>query len=373
MNSSWEAVSTTLYDAKTIQRPHRALEEFLADPYVLQSLARPYDIFSFGNGNQAKSAFETKTAAINVTPTAKKEYSIAEVKEDALWLSKTAGIDEISALRIIVLEYQSRARTQLQSEFSDEERVSLQEVGGNLSTDISVALPLATVITSFASTEAGSPRATNATKERALKLFLSERRSLIKCAGLCLEAALDVSKGGAEVSNKGKNKGKSRVEDLPWLQRVGQALLETFDKEQKNMQAYLSDSIRTLKSGFEKMEKGSGWFEVEDVREEFETQWLNSQIVEATYTLEIIFRIVDSQDMLSSADIVTEWYKFVGAYGFFDQFETVSKHRSTLNRRTELMMFLAVSVQSGAYTSPTVVDFRDFVGPAKSAKDVGRR
>ena len=84
------------------------LESFFSDTQVQKLLARPFHPFSFTQSN-TKAAFETKTAAINVAPTSNCEYDINKIKEDALWLSKEAQIDEVSALRIIVLEYQSRA------------------------------------------------------------------------------------------------------------------------------------------------------------------------------------------------------------------------------------------------------------------------
>jgi nuclear pore complex protein Nup188 len=53
------------------------------------------------------------------------------VKEDALWLSEKAQIDETAALRVAVEECQSRAAARLITLFSEEELASIRETAGN--------------------------------------------------------------------------------------------------------------------------------------------------------------------------------------------------------------------------------------------------
>lgn len=55
---------------------------------------------------KSRSAFQTKTAAINVTPSSNGDYDIDQIKADALWLSESSKIDEISALRVVLLDWQ---------------------------------------------------------------------------------------------------------------------------------------------------------------------------------------------------------------------------------------------------------------------------
>ena len=154
-------------------------------------LARPYNPYSYTPNTPTKSTFETKTAAINVTPTTKKDYDITEIKEDALWLSKEAEIDELSALRLVVLEYQTRSAAQLQSEFSDEERIFLQEAAGNGSLELSSTLSRTKLASAVSDEHAVDLDSKDVRRVRALRLYLSERRYLLKCAGLFLQRALD--------------------------------------------------------------------------------------------------------------------------------------------------------------------------------------
>lgn len=53
------------------------------------------------------------------------------MKEDALWLSGKAQIDETSALRVVVVECQSRAAARLSAPFSEDELINIRETAGN--------------------------------------------------------------------------------------------------------------------------------------------------------------------------------------------------------------------------------------------------
>jgi nuclear pore complex protein Nup188 len=156
---------------------------------------------------------------------------------------------------------------------------------------------------------------------RALRLYLLERRYLLKCAGIFLQAALDQQKNVNGISEKGKGGN----EETPWIRRVGQDLLATLEKAERGMRECLLDSIRSLKAKFSSLENGSGWFKEEGGREDLEIEWLSNNIVEAVHTMEIIFQIVDNQGLIPSSEVVLEWFRFVSMFGFFDQFETVSQ------------------------------------------------
>jgi nuclear pore complex protein Nup188 len=308
-------------------RLHPKLESFLLDPYVLTLLARPFNPYSFTSA-QSKTAFETKTAAINVTPTTKKGYDINEIKEDALWLSKEAEIDEISALRITVLEYQSRGSAQILSDFSDEEAVSLQQAAGDVNAEFSTAIPRAML-------SSGKPapfESRESRRVRTLQLYLQECRCLLKCAGYFVQVAFskddnDFFEGILQsvLKIKGKRNGKEKYnEDLLEL-RVGEALAGTLVEAGTSAHKLLLDSIKSLKAGFERLQRGSGWFREEAGHEALEMDWLNNKLVENLHIMEIIFRLVDRPAHVPSAEAVLAWFRFVSSYGFFDRLETVSR------------------------------------------------
>jgi nuclear pore complex protein Nup188 len=293
---------------------------------VLQLLGRPYNPYSYTPSTPTKSTFETKTAAINVTPTTKKDYDITEIKEDALWLSKEAEIDELSALRLVVLEYQTRSAAQLQSDFSDEERIFLQEATGNDSVEFSSTLPRTKLAGADSDERVVDIDSKDIRRVRALRLYLSERRYLLKCAGLFLQAALDQQSDSVEETEQDQG-GESNAS---WIGHVGADVLASLERASRSMHDYLIDSIRSLRDKFKGLDKGSGWLKQEGSREDLEIDWLCNLLVEAVNTMEITVRILDKQNRIPSSEAVLDWFRFASTYGFFDQFEHVRGYTSFL-------------------------------------------
>lgn len=317
--SSWKTVFTSLskHDELLHSSCHPRLEQFLNDPYVLQLLARPYNPYSFST-TQAKSSFETKTAAINITPTTKGRYSISEIKEDALWLSKEAQVDELSALRLMTLEFQNRSAAQLVCNFTEEESASLQEAGGNGPEALSLI-----AIGTLSSGNLSTFDSQDSRRIRALRLYISERQYLLKCTGILLQAGLnqkwDAEQGSSDNSARD---GASNIQER-WMDSIGKNVFESIRQTSESVQGFLIYSIRSIKMSFTGLDKGSGWLMEHDGKEELEIDWLGSKIIEAVHTMEIIFSIVDSQDSIPSSDSVLEWFRFVATYGFFDEFNSV--------------------------------------------------
>lgn len=344
-----------LSKANDCDRVHPTLQSFLSEPYVLQLLGRPYNPFSYTPNTNTKSTFETKTAAINVTPTTKKEYDITEIKEDALWLSKEAEIDEVSALRLVVLEYQSRSAAQLQSDFSDEEIISLQEAAGNGNAELSNVLSRTRVAGAVLDEHAMNFDSKDNRRLRALRLYLSERRYLLRCAGPFLQAALDQRNDPVEESEH--ENGKKN--DPTWIHNVGAKILATLEEASRGMHEYLIDSIRSLRDKFKALERGSGWLKDEGGRQDLETDWLCNHIIEAVHTMEIIFRILDKRNHIPSSEAVLDWFRFSSIYGFFDQFEHVCRNILFYLRQCVLNNSLAITFDADLDPIATVTSGGD--------------
>jgi hypothetical protein len=213
---------------------------------------------------------------------------------------------------------------QLRCDFSDEERASLHEIGGNLSTELSIVVPPAKVSDSMTSDISADFDSKESRRLRTLRLYLLERRYLLKCGGSFLKAALDEQKKVNGVSETGKRPEEANSIGMPWMRRVGLELLATLEHAGRSTQECLLDSIRFLRAKFNTLENGSGWLKQEGGREDLESEWLSSNVLEAIYTMEIIFRYVDNQGLIPSSEVVLEWFRFVSMFGFFDNFETVS-------------------------------------------------
>lgn len=284
-----------------------ALEQFLSDPVTLDLLAHPFKAFSEPS-QQTKSALETKTSAINVTPSSNARYDIKEVKEDALWLSKEAKIDEMSALRIVVEEYQSRPSAQLLGRFSNEELVSIQEAAGSRQ----FLGPLALLSQGADSDAIQKDFDTQENRRlRILRTYLSERRNILQCVNILLQNAL--------YQGSGSGKGKERELALSWVSEIGNNLIQ----EMGGAETWVLESLTAVENNVENINNGSGWYNDEGGREDIEIEWVNNQIMEATHTMEIIFQIIDNMSTICSSATVLAWLQVATKYNFFDQFTTV--------------------------------------------------
>jgi nuclear pore complex protein Nup188 len=290
------------------------IEKFLSGPKVLELLLNPLKAFPQPSP-QSKSAFETKTSAINVTPSSSARYDIKEIKEDALWLSKEAAIDELSALRVVIIEWQTRTSTQLLDTFSNEELAGIQDAAGQSQSSLPVALlsqgvDSKTLEDSYISSESR--------RLRILYTYLSESRHLLKCVAILLQKSLPGQKMRGW-------KGKGPVSETQTLAEIGQTLARSTAAES---QEFLLECIEGVEINMKKIVSGSGWYKEDGGREEVELEWINCQIAEATLRMEIIFQTIDISETIASSTTVLAWLNLTAKYSFFDGFATVRHHSS---------------------------------------------
>lgn len=303
---SWKAVFAALLRHDDNDSKNELLESFFSDSHTQKLLAKPYDPFSFTQNN-TKAAFDAKVSNVSPKAASKSPYNVDEIKEDALWLSKEVQIDEVSALRITVLEWQSRDAAELQTRFSNEEAVSLRAAAGEINTESSNLLSIALTTTS----KAFNAQPANEQEKRRLRsvqLYLSERQNLLACSRIIFQSAFQK----AEQPQEGHS---GRV---PWVQRVSEQFLAS--QREKSPERFLNYCIQSLKSIFENIDNGSGWFKSEGGREDVEAEWLQSRIAEATHILEISLIILDYRRETRSNANVIEWFRLMASYQFFEKF-----------------------------------------------------
>jgi nuclear pore complex protein Nup188 len=293
-----------------------ALDNFFSDSTVLELLAHPFKAFSAPN-QQTKSAFETRTSAINVTPSSNTRYDIKEVKEDALWLSKEARIDEVSALRIVIVECQDRPSAQLLGRLSKEEVLSIQEAA---------RINQASTVLLSGNANSGPIEDDFDSQEsrrlRILRTHLSERRNIIQCLNIVCQRFFYHGSGA-----QGNGKGKETAEPVSWLLGVGQNILQKIGDQDK----WIVEALSAIRVTAGNIDGGSGWFQANGGREDIEWDWIKTQIMEIAHTMEVIFQIVDVHPTLCSSTIVVAWLEAMEQYGFFDQFPTVRRLSSPQN------------------------------------------
>ena len=291
-----------------------ALDNFFSDPTVLELLAHPFKAFSAPN-QQTKSAFETRTSAINVTPSSNTRYDLKEVKEDALWLSKEARIDEVSALRIVIVECQDRPSTQLLGRISKEEVLKIQEAART--SQASTVLLSGTANSGPIEDDFDSQESR---RLRILRTYLSERRNIIQCLNIACQTFFYLGLGA-----QGTGKAKETAEPVSCLRGVGQNILQKIGDQDK----WIVEALSAIRVTAGNVDGGSGWFQTDGGREDIEREWINNQIMEITHTMEVIFQFVDVHPTLCSSTIVVAWLETMEQYGFFDQFPTVRRFSSS--------------------------------------------
>ncbi|KAF7864045.1 hypothetical protein EAF04_007010 [Stromatinia cepivora] len=301
---SWE---TAFFALLNIQESgaQSTLEKFFKESKVLSLLSNPVDVFPQPT-TKTKSEFQSKLSPINADHSSA-EYDVKKVSEDALWLSGTAQIDEVSALRIVVQEHQSRAYAQLLGKLSEEELISLQDAFGNKrSTNLLSAGSLIGTQAEVAPTEEESQ---GNRRVRMLSIYLSERRFFWKCLTLIIQRPrLSPTPGSSlggwyerlhtEVLGRWKGLGASPHRMVELVQTINAGLTRLFDKS------------------------GSKWSLEGDGRDELEIEWGSNQIIEATHMMETIFYYIFSSDTaleISHSDLVLEWFTFVSKFKFLDE------------------------------------------------------
>ena len=280
---------------------------------MLDLLANPFNAFP-DPSPQSKSAFETKTSAINVTPSSSGRYDIKQVKEDALWLSHEAKIDEVSALRVVVAECQSRTSTQLLGRFSDEELASILQAAGNNKFPSSIPVSLLSQGLDPESIQAEFDTQ-QSRKLRILRTYLSERQHLLKCAQTLLHEIIYRYPKSSET-----RKGRGKEDVSQWFEDTRNILGEKL----RNPADFLQQCFQGIEINIKKIESGSGWSLEDGGREEIEIKWVSTQITEATYAMEMIFQTLDSSPLITSSVLVLSWFRLFQGCGFFGNFEMVN-------------------------------------------------
>ena len=326
---SWRTVFSALCDSDAAPKSH-ALRRFLFDDASINILSHPLKPFS-SPSQTTKSKFETITAAINVTPTQNGHYDINEIKEDAIWLSQETKIDEVSALRIVILEWQRRPALQLLSGFTEEETLSVQDAAGAFNLGASTFWANSSILSAPVGAPAQFSTLFNARAQRQLRLldiYLSERIHILR-----IHEVLIRGKTAAALQQTTSGKGKANTTDT-WIQEVGETI---FSKQQSEWQKpvqehdFLIQCIDALQLRLAGIEKGSRWAVPESIQGSAEEKWSLCQCIEMVHILHLMFTHVDSfYKKLPPTSVVLAWFRFMGQWDFFKTIQFVSSERTFL-------------------------------------------
>ncbi|MCJ1389864.1 hypothetical protein MMC18_002721 [Xylographa bjoerkii] len=292
---SWEAVYKGLSQLPT-GAGEKNLRYFFEDKRTIDLLTEVLSPFPAPTA-ETRANFDTQTSAIHITPKLSGRYDIKEIKEDSLWLSKEVGIEEIVALRITILEWQARPATWLLQGFAEKDAPGMDTSGD-----------------AFNSVQTR--------RLRLLEVYISERRYLSICADFIIFRTLypgpykkkGVDSWGIRLSTDGSS----------WLENAG---VQITNKWKLNHVASTSgnywviDAIAALELRIQNIGKASGWLKDEDIAIEVELGWCQVQLTDIMHILYTILNLTVSDSKLTRSDVFRTWFKFMGDYGFFEQFE----------------------------------------------------
>ncbi|KAL4895900.1 nucleoporin subcomplex protein binding to Pom34-domain-containing protein [Aspergillus ambiguus] len=285
---------------------------FLSHPDNIHLLSNYLKSFP-SPSTKSKSDFESKTAAIHAETTAQGSYDLKEIKADALWLSQKASIDEISALRIVVLEWQNRPSARLLARFADEEATSLQDAAGVENFRVSLAGP------SFAEIFKKSTRRDNASdfasensrRIRIQNLYLSEKVHLVKTARKLL--ALHVP----HTLDRKALPSTQPDDQVSLLRNLGASIFKDRllgDEWRSSIQA----GINAIENRLKALEGDGGWLGVSESSEAVEDLWRTTTVEEISHILQMLFLQLQASSEVPSAQLLLSWLRLMADYSFLE-------------------------------------------------------
>jgi len=270
------------------------IHNFLADPKVLNLLKR-FDEPYAKPSQQTRSSFEELTSAINVAPTWTGKYDIKQIKEDALWLSKETGLDEVHALRYTVLELQLHSEDHLLQGSVEADDTALGLSLEKSSLLRSVLGKQATEVKSAVSQTAQERRV------RLLHLFLGESQHLAKVRELVVFS-----------------KTCSLQEKIPaWLSGLGGQLLESWNVSGGNLSSHFPEVYSALERDILSIRSGCPWVREDDSEEDLQRAWTRKHALDMLHRLRTMVHIAEASDQLPSAGVLTKWFEFLAVNHFF--------------------------------------------------------
>jgi nuclear pore complex protein Nup188 len=312
-NRSWRRAFLYVNDPESHADDGSIIKAFLSHPESIQLLSRSVSSFP-ESSPQYKTEFNSKTAAIHVETNAKKSFDLSEIKADAQWLSEKARIDEITALRIVVLEWQNRPATRLTTTFSSEEATSLQSAAGSDNLRMSVAGPnLASILKQTAGDAGSSTFNTEESRRLRLRtLYLSERSHLLKTFRKLLALSHHTPTEPVPSSTLENDLIKLGI-TIFREKSTGQGLYKL-----------LEACISAVQSRLQDLETTGAWLGAAESSGEIEDIWRTTLVEEIVHILQIMFHQLRASQAVPCGALLLSWLELMLEYDFLEKLQVVS-------------------------------------------------
>jgi nuclear pore complex protein Nup188 len=287
---TWDIAYRALCDPDTASQSD-ALRAFLAAPENIQILSRPWKPFA-DPSQQEKSKFESKTAPISVTPSTQGHYSLDEVKEDSLWLSKEAQISEYA---------------------TEEEAISVQDAAGVANLGASTFAPNSSILSTPHAAKVTQFDTQDQRRLRIIEIYHST------CASIVRISQLLVSWGSvAQLRSHTIYGADYHAVGAGWIEEFGQKIAAAETNT-------LAECLQAAQKRITSLEGGYGWNVSEAIVEAASERWVVAQTTELLHILHLALAHADINTKgFVPAATVGAWLKFFLERGFFREFPIVS-------------------------------------------------
>jgi nuclear pore complex protein Nup188 len=317
---TWDIAYRALCDPGTASKSE-PLRAFLTSNENSQILSRPWKPFP-DPAPQEKSKFDAKTAPISVTPSPNGHYSLDEIKEDALWLSKEAQISEYAALQLVAQEWQSRPTIQLLSGLTKEEALSVQDAAGVANLGASTFVPNSAILSRPLTANVTHFDTQDQRRLRIVEIYHST------CAAIIRISQLLVSWGSVPQLRSQTIYGNDyHSVGAGWIEELGQSVAAAHSGRASASTGAkaLDECLQAAQKRCTALENGYGWRVNDSIVEPASERWV---VAQTTELLHIFHLALAHSDVVSKgflpATTIEDWLKFFLQNGFFRDFPTVS-------------------------------------------------
>lgn len=321
---SWRLVASALADTTGHRQGSQAIVDFLTNPAVQAFFTKPGTVFEAVNTNANdphKQAYETRTSAVQVPPTPNDRFDIKTIKEDSAWLSKNARINLLAALRIVVIEFQSRPRSQLTGPISTQDVANLQEAAGATNAQASNILPGLNLAATRDAVELQSDfEKDDARRCRIFQTYLAERRYFAMTTDHLFTLMLH-----EQLPSCSSDDATRRIRDS-FLEAYGLTSQTPSDEgPAKTYHALIAQYFDLTSDNIKSCEDIASVAEDQSLHDdEMQIEWMKTFLTEAIHAMTVSFQLLDlCSQVLVSPELLKQWFQFIGETSFLDVLGTV--------------------------------------------------
>ncbi|KAF2709998.1 hypothetical protein K504DRAFT_404782 [Pleomassaria siparia CBS 279.74] len=310
---SWDHVYNALCDPESASQS-KPLKDFLTLEENIHILGQPWKPFDEPSAPE-KSRYETKTAPISITPSPNGHYNLDEIKADSLWLSQQAQISEYQALRLVMVEWQSRPSIQLLSGLTKEETLSVKDAAGLSNLGASTFVPNSSILSAPSGLALQSDAEFESSDQRRLRIisiYHSNCVSILRVSQLLLT--------WAAAGNLRTTCGDGyRVAD-EWLELLGRTVNERQSRSlpNKSESEALNYCVRAVDSRLESLDNGYTWDITETILEAATETWITGRVTEIVHIMHIAIVHADVYtEKFLPATTIEQWLTSMSNRNFF--------------------------------------------------------